>query len=602
MQSALLVFAFSGNFSVVANDSGFDDKVVVVTANRIQQDINDTLADVEVIERQDIEKIQPQSLTDLLVNISGIDFVQKGGHAQDTSIFVRGANSNQVLVLIDGVRVGSATLGQKSISDISTAQIERVEIVKGPRAALWGSDAIGGVIQVFTRRYLSGESRVGVMIGSNNTSEVDAAIGFGDEQLNSTITYSRKRSDGFDVRIDDELDDDGYQNDSLAIKGSYQLNSSNLFDWVLQGDKGESEFDTRYGGNVANYNNHFWNLRYIHATENWTNQVALKKSRDYTYSVGNAIDRENADAFETRREQYTYLTQATFSEEVSVTGGVEWIIDDIDRTTSDYAETRRESKSAQIGVNYIGNVILADLAIRYDDVQRVNNETSVNLGVGYRLAEEQLISLNYSEGFKAPTFNDLYYPYGGNPELVFELSENIELLYKGKIGVGRLSLSVYDSEVENLIQWVPDSNGVWAPQNVGEAKIQGADLTYSIRHDSYTHKLTASYTSAEDAATGQQLIRRAKNQYGYELGFVGDSFDGFVQLQHVGKRPDNDFQTYSRIMLDSYMRVNLGVGYQFDSNWKFQLKVNDAFDEAPIQVSGYHPIEREYYFTVSYQY
>ena len=130
--------------------SALSDEVVVVTANRMEQNINDTLADVEVIDRADIERIQPQSFIDLLVNIAGIDTIQRGGQGQDASIFMRGANSNQLLILVDGIRVGSATLGVKSISNISVAQIERVEIVKGPRAALWGSDAIGGVIQIFT--------------------------------------------------------------------------------------------------------------------------------------------------------------------------------------------------------------------------------------------------------------------------------------------------------------------------------------------------------------------------------------------------------------------------------------------------------------------
>ena len=148
--------------------------VIVVTANRMEQNINDTLADVEIIERADIERMQPQSLADLLINIAGADVIHKGGHSQDTSVHIRGAGSSQTLILVDGIRVGSATLGGKSVSNISISQIERIEIVKGARAAIWGADAIGGVIQIFTRRYESGEHKVALTLGSNSTKEIDA--------------------------------------------------------------------------------------------------------------------------------------------------------------------------------------------------------------------------------------------------------------------------------------------------------------------------------------------------------------------------------------------------------------------------------------------
>ncbi|MET1256204.1 TonB-dependent receptor domain-containing protein [Aliikangiella maris] len=604
LRATVLAIASSGSLATIADDaveSQSQDEKIVVTANRIQQDINDTLTDVEIITRADIEKIQPRSLIDLLVNVSGLDSVQKGGHAQDSSLFVRGANSNQVLVLIDGVRVGSATLGEKSISNIPMAQVERVEIVKGPRAAIWGSDAIGGVIQIFTRRYLSSESRIGVTMGSNDSAEVDVALGFGDETLNNTVTYSHKKSDGFDVRIDDENDDDGFKNDSIAMRGSYQKSEHHTFDWVAQVDKGQYDFDTSYLGNQSHYKNHFWNLRYLYHTNEWNHQLAWSVNRDRFYSVGNGVTRATAGNYETRREQYNYLTRHQINQEFSFSGGIEWLLDDIRHTTSDYALKQRESKSAQIGFNYIGELWLADLAVRYDDIQRVNSETSVNFGIGFRIADNHLLSINYAEGFKAPTFNDLYYPYGGNPELNFELSDNIELVYKGDIFGGRLTVSVYESEIENLIQWTPDSEGAWTPQNVGEAEISGVDLTYKLTHGNWSHQLTASHTKAENTTTKQQLLRRAKEQAGYQLSYAEQQLDWFAQIQYVGERPDNDFQTYSPMMLDSYVRLNLGVAYELNTNWKFQLKVNDALDEAPTQVSGYYPVEREFYFTVSYQ-
>ncbi|MCP3675435.1 MAG: TonB-dependent receptor plug domain-containing protein, partial [Gammaproteobacteria bacterium] len=223
IQSIAVSIALSHSISTLAVEA---DEVIVVTANQMEQDINDTLTDVEVINREDIERLQPQSFVDLLVNIAGIDVVRKGGPGQDTSIFSRGTNSKHLLILIDGVKVGSATFGGKSIANIAIPQIERIEIVKGPRAALWGSDAIGGVIQIFTRRYRSGEHRVALTFGSDATKNLDTSIGFGNDSFSNTLTVSHQETDGFDAYIGAEPDDDGYKNNSLALRGDYKISGS----------------------------------------------------------------------------------------------------------------------------------------------------------------------------------------------------------------------------------------------------------------------------------------------------------------------------------------------------------------------------------------
>ncbi|TQV89624.1 TonB-dependent receptor domain-containing protein [Aliikangiella coralliicola] len=601
-QSVALVLASSASFAVLAddsalvNDSADDDSVIVVTANRMKQDINDTLADVEIIDRAEIERIQPQSFVDLLVNVAGIDFVQRGGHGQETSIFSRGTNSNQTLILIDGVRVASATLGVKSVSNISISQIERVEIVKGPRAALWGSDAIGGVIQIFTRRFSPGEHKVSATIGSNGAREIDVSVGVGSGDFVNTITYGRRETDGFDARIDNEPDDDGFEYDSLAIRGDYQLSDYNTVDWVVQADEGKNDFDTTWGGNVSHFNNYLWNLRFNHENNGWNNQLAVSGVRDQSFSTGNGVTRESAGVFETRRLQYSILTRKSVTDELSIGGGIDRYEDSIEKSTATYANENRQTKSFHVSANYVGETFLADFAVRKDDVEQVANEKTFNFSFGYRLDDDNLLSLNYGEGFKAPTFNDLFYPQGGNPNLKFETSDNLELLYKGVFTDSSLTVSVYDSEIENLIQWVRGSNGIWSPQNVGEAEISGVDVSYSLTQGDYQHEITASRVSAEDANSGDPLIRRAKNHFGYQISFASDKFDWFSQLEYVGKRPE-----VGDIELDSYTRVNVGVGYQFDNHWQLKFKVNDLFDEAPTTVAGYNPIEREFYLTVSHQ-
>ncbi len=588
-----IALAICSTFSL-ADD--VDNNTVVVTANRIEQNINDTLSDVVIIERVDIDRIQPQSLIDLLVNVAGVDFVQKGGHGQDASVFVRGANSGQLLVLVDGVRVGSATLGSKSISGIALGQIEKIELVKGPRAAIWGSDAIGGVLQIFTRQFNNGDARISNTLGSNKTYEIDAAVGFGNETLSNTLSYHHKRSDGFDVLIKEQADDDGYESDSLAIRGNYKINANNLIDWLAQSDRGENEFDTTYGGDITYYRNQLSHFRYLHQTKRWDFQAAYGSSRDRSYSFPNDIK----SVFETRRQQVNLLARHQLSDSLAMVSGIDWYQDDIGLSTTEYDETERDTKSAHVSLNYITKQWIADVAIRHDDVEKIASETTFNLGAGYRFSQAHLLSLNYGEGFKAPTFNDLYYPFGGNSELTFETSDNLELIYKGVYESSNFTVSIYQSNIKNLIQWAPDNTNTWTPQNIGQVDINGIDLAYRLNRGEYSHQFTASRVNTEDAETNEQLIRRAKNRIGYQLIFTGEKLDWFTQLEYVGKRSDSDFQTYAPINLDSYVRVNMGVGYMVEDDWKIQLKINDAFDEAPTLVSGYYPIEREVYLTVSY--
>ncbi|MCW9018303.1 MAG: TonB-dependent receptor, partial [Kangiellaceae bacterium] len=163
------------------------------------------------------------------------------------------------------------------------------------------------------------------------------------------------------------------------------------------------------------------------------------------------------------------------------------------------------------------------------------------------------------------------------------------------------TVSLFDSTIENLIQWTPDSNGIWSPGNVGKAEISGLNFSATIRDDELTHKFTASFVDAKDAATDEQLIRRAKKKMTYDLIASHGAFETFVQAQYVGDRPDSDYQTFEATQLDNYFQINVGVGYEFNSNWKVNLKVNDLTREEPVQVSGYRPLEEEVYLSVTYQ-
>ena len=197
-------------------------ETITVTANRFATSVDDSLATQVVITRADIERIQPKSVLDMLSTVSGLDISTNGGRGQTSSVYMRGANAGHTLVLLNGVRISSASLVSTNIQNIAPELVERIEIVKGPRAALWGSDAIGGVIQIFTRKLESGEHFVSANFGSEGYQMVNAGVGIKHGDGFTSISLNHEESDGFDVKDDTETDDDGYSYNSLAINGQQQ--------------------------------------------------------------------------------------------------------------------------------------------------------------------------------------------------------------------------------------------------------------------------------------------------------------------------------------------------------------------------------------------
>lgn len=620
LKSIAAVAAILSSATLVAEEATpSDDRLIIVTANRVEQNINDTLAAVEVITRQDIERTQPESITDLLRTLAGLDFVHNGGAGQSSSLYTRGTNSDHTLVLVDGVRVGSATLGYKNFASIPVAQIERIEVVKGPRAALWGSDAIGGVIQIFTRKLTKGEVAMSVSLGTDNKASMDFSAGFGNEKVNNTATISYEKSDGYDVfdnstdtSEDTQPDDDGYLRISAALRGDYELSNTTQLDWVVQFDQGNSEFDSSFGGDQTDYNNHLWNIRYSYQLDNVFAQFSVKQNRDQSISFGNGTLKEDGSVFETRRLQVNGLAQYDFSESFTLLGGIDRLIDDVDHSDvvafdgsiNNYEEVERVTESAYVSSQFKLGGFIGELTGRYDDVEAVKSDNTFNASLGYRINDNLLVSINRSKGFKAPTFNDLYYPGFGNPELQSEISYNNEFLVKANWQNSNLLVAYYDNEIDQLIAYNP---ACFCSENINKADLSGYEVVYQLVDDKITHKVSASYVDPIDASidpvTGQannsQLLRRAKHHYGYEITADLGDLSFFAQFNYVGSRFDAVFGSPER-RLESYLQVNLGAGYQLANHWDLKVKVSDFTESNPQTIIGYNNVGQQVFVTLQY--
>ncbi|WP_448213176.1 TonB-dependent receptor domain-containing protein [Colwellia sp. MEBiC06753] len=603
----LLAMAVTSNAQPLANDTD----IITVTATRTPIDIDTALASVVVINQADIARMQAKSINDILASVAGIDLISQGGRGQNSSLFLRGANANQTLVLIDGVRVSSASLGSTNIQAIAPELIERIEIVKGPRAAIWGSDAIGGVIQIFTRQLASSEYFAGATIGSDNYRQLKAGAGVAHGDGQTSISINHEASDGFDVLKTAEDDDDGFETNAVAIRGQQQVNSQFNLDWMARADHGESEYDNAYGGaNETKTRNHAWLVRgayqqYIGHVNNHTS-LLVGQNRDYSENYRDNSDNHLPDStttrFETRRDQVSLLNHSQVFPWLQFNIGADYYHEKLSATTV-YDVSSRDVFGGYIHGLYSRNGFTAEAAVRYDDVENIDSETSYNAGVGYQLTNDSRIALNLGSGFKAPTFNDLYYPAdaysSGNPELVSETSDSIELVFESKIATADIALNAYSTEIDNLIVWQADENYFYQPQNVDKVDINGIEFSAAYQGFGGQHQLNASYIDAKDKATDKQLIRRAKQQFSYQFDTQIGALTLFAEYQYHGKRFDSDF-VLGRVTLASYQLVNIAASYPLTKALTVEARVTNLFDEDYETAFNYQVQERAGYVGISY--
>ncbi len=591
--SLAIAGAMSTSFIASANaeSDAKDIEVLTVTATRSSLNIDDALTSQVVITRADIELANPVSILDLLSSVPSIDVASNGGKGQTGSIFMRGTGSDHTLVLIDGIRVSSATSGGTSFSTISPEMIERIEIVQGPRAALWGSDAIGGVIQIFTRQLADGEFFAGASFGTDSYKKYKAGVGISHGEGQTTITVSKEQSDGFDVQEGTETDDDGYDFTSVAIRGEQKVTDAFSLEWLLSSDSGDNEYDGSYQ-NGSDIKNHAWLVRanyqsVINGIGNNT-VFSVGQNRDSAESLK---DGESKGLFETRRNQYSIVNNSELSDNLQLNLGVDHYQDDISKSSTPYNIEERDTTGVFVHTLYTKNAWTYEATLRHDNVEDIESENTYNLGLGYAFNGDSRIVVNHGTGFKAPTFNDLYYPWGGNDDLVSEFSKSSEIFFETTLEDINVSWNFYHSNVDNLIVW----DGSKA-DNIEETEINGLEFALNFDKLGGTHDFNMSYTDAEDKQTKKQLVRRAKEKFNYKFTTSISAADLYVEYQFVGSRLDR-----GDVELSSYQLVNLGLNYDISDNLSLSSRVTNLLDKEYQTANTYNTQERAFYVGITYQ-
>ncbi len=584
--AVLLAVWLAAPAHVVAQDIGAGD-TIVVTATRTEIPIDDTTVPVTVITRDDIELSLATDLAELLRFEAGIDIGRNGGPGQATSIFLRGTESNHTLVLIDGVRINPGTIGGAAVQNIAPEVIERVEIVKGARSALYGSDAIGGVINVITRRARQPFVEAAVGAGSFATQSGHLSAGDRGDRGEAGLNVDWRSTDGYAPRVDSDVER-GYDNLSANLYGTRRLGASeiSLRHWQSVGSVEYLDFflnpvdqdfsnavtaigiDTRLG-------------------ENRRSKLLLSLMRDEIEQL------QSPDFVRSRRTSIDWQYSHAFASH-KVTGGV-YAVRDAARSLSFGSgfdeDTDVSAVFVQDQVAYGRHRGFA--ALRLTDHETFGRRLTWNAEYAFALNDAVTLNAGIGHAFRAPDAADRF-GFGGNRDLDAELADEMQLgLRFAPDNRQRLDLELYATDIDELIEF---DLGSFTLQNIESARIRGAQLGYEYRGENFVARADLVRQSADNASTGARLLRRAEKTAMLSYTHLFATLKLGVSVLASGDRVD-----FAARKLPGYVLANLTGQLQLGRGWQINARLENVFDEHYQTAADYNMQGRSGFVELKYR-
>ena len=571
---------------------------VVVTATRQATRANEVIADVTVIERGAIEQAGPTTLPALLSRQPGLHVVDNGGPGKAASLFMRGASSGHTLLLIDGMPFGSATTGTPSLHNLPLSQIERIEILRGPASSLYGSDAIGGVVQIFTRRG-DGPLRVDAHagIGSHGTVDTRAGVSGSAGPWSYSAAASALRTTGFNVAADPERyriangapprnDSDGYRNNAFSGRLGYRLAPGHELQVSVLEASSVNSIDLG-GVTVDAYNRDKTRVAGLQLRnrlgEAWNSTLQLGLGEDDSTTFSPARSQ-----FATQQKQFSWQHDIRMS-----VGSLMLALENLDQSvtgTTSYAIKDRTVRSVIAGYQGSAGSHSWQGALRHDDNSQFGGHGTGSLAYGYRFAEGWQARVAEGTAFKAPSFNQLYFPGFGNARLQPEKARNRELALLWNEGTRSASLTQFDNRIDNLI-------GGFPVVNIGKARITGTSLAGSLASGAWSADAALDLMKPVDASNGNRLQRRPSEMLKLAIGRAGPGWRSGIELTAIGRRYDTT--TQGRIM-GGYAVANLHGAYELDRDWSLEGRLNNLFGRVYENAWSYAVPGRELFVGLRY--
>ncbi len=617
LRSTTLAIALSLPSLAFAQDDARDLDNVVVTATRTATTADDALAAVEVIDRKDIERSAARSLPELLRGRAGVTLVNQGGLGKLSTLFLRGTESDHTLFLVDGVRVGSATSGLTSLQDIPLEQIERIEIVRGPRSSLYGADAIGGVIQVFTRRGANAagvRGRARIAAGSHGLREASAGIDLRGARGGIGLDLGHQSTDGIDAcrgigapyyagcgMDHPDPDRDGYRNNNASLRADFAAGDAWQFDAQALRARGHNFYDADPAWGLPDNSKVLQqvvggSVRY-RPSQAFTLRLTAGRNID---ASDNYLGASHANRFETRRDSASLQGDIALAQGQSLSLGLDWLRDSggVDDPFSAF-DASRGNRAAF--AQYQGKFDAQDLqlSLRRDDNDQFGGKTTGGIAWGFGFGDGWRLAASHATAFKAPSFNELYYPYYGNPSLRPEASRSSELSLGHDAGDWQWRLNAYQTRIDDLIVY---DTAIFAANNIEQARIRGVELTASARIGEWDVRGQLGTLDARNLSTGsshgKRLPRRpqrsARLDLDREFGAFGFGLSGIAEAS----RWDDVANT---LRVGGYATVDARVSWRFSRGWTLQASLVNAFDRRYETSAYYNQPGREFALGLRWQ-
>ncbi|MBN8547736.1 MAG: TonB-dependent receptor [Deltaproteobacteria bacterium] len=602
--------------SELASESDRPARVVVVTANRTEMPIEQVASSMSVVPGREIEEKQITHVSEALRNLPGVDVVRSGPVGGNTAVFIRGANSEHTLVLIDGVEANDPISPTRSFNfaDLDSENIEQIEVLRGPQSTLYGSDAMGGVINIITKKgdgtphaFASAEA------GSYNTYTEKAGLSGSEKQVDFSFGMTQENSHSISAADEKfgNTEKDSYKNTGFSGRLGYQPLEQLQFKLTSRYNHSDAKLDNGGGPGADDPNRMLKHEESFSRFEAGTSffDGKLKQTfgvgyADQWFTDNNDVDAQSSEMLRSRYDGK--LLKFDWQNNVAVTEWFNFIFG---------AETERERGSSQYYSEgpfgpYNGDFdpqsartngyfaqghfnagqFFGTTGIRVDDHSEFGSEVSWKVAPGYQIdSTGTRLTGSVGTGFKAPSLYQLYSSFG-NPDLKPEKSLGVDGGIEQQIIGDKLAAGVtyFWNDFDDLITFDPNT---FISENIARARTQGLETSLSARPlKQVTTKLSYTYLRARDLDTGEQLLRRPKSKFASDTTYQFSAKGNVIlSVLVVGQSVDNDFSTYpaSRINLPSYTTVNVATNYEIHKNVELFARVDNLFDRDYEEVYGY---------------
>jgi vitamin B12 transporter len=582
----------------------------VITPSRVSQSIDDALPATSVITRDDIDRWQMVDLVSILSRETGVQFAQAGGRGGAASLFIRGAGTSQVLVLVDGIRLNAGTSGAAAIGGIALDAIDRIEIVRGNLSSLYGSSAVGGVVQIFTRagsergvalsaeagqgRTMNGRVSGGTEIASTR---LGGAVGGGTTAAFSAINPARVVPSEFAPGVNPDIDGNEYLSASLGATYRAADTLVAVNGWL---NRNRTEFDSTADGPNATHLEKSQlaaanALARTAVTPTWSTQLAVGASSDRSTNVVSDPLSFNNGEFNASNLAVTWTNEIRLARTILAQVGAEYLRQTGESTSYDETFSGQSQRftrsvgSAWVGANGDWGPHQFQVNLRHDGYSDVGGATTGLASYGFKLSPEWRATAQLSNAFRAPSFNDLYFPFFGNPELDPERSASGELglQYVGRAATLRAAL--FRTDTRDLIVYDPASSRA---ENIDEARVTGFEVGASWRTGAWVLGANGTVMRAVDEQTGERLLRRAPWFFNASANLDPGAWSAGIEVSVVGPRDDLDINTFERVQLASYTLVRLVAAWKVIPDLTLRARIENLFDAEYETISGYNVAPR----------